>query len=209
MEDFLVSRSFIDTLELTAVLNYAAILLLEVGVCILLLDAKLARPVCIMTLGLSILGVFFQTPVPYGGWVCLVAVVTGMFANTKLGFSTNALLKSKADFILRNLIVWAILFALTYTLWAGFLTVSTAMQEPQTAQWEIWFVIPERNGIRLVFRGEDAPFDTRISSDDTSSLFLEGDCLEVTYYESPLASVEFFHVFQKHVTQIQPSNDCK
>ena len=208
MEDFLISRSFLEAIGWMTIARYAAVLVLELGICILLFNAKIVLRVFLTISGLILLGIFIQGPIWYGIWTCLTLVTTGVLAHTQLGTTTNALVKSKADLILRNWLAWAFLFALTYTLWMGTTIVLTATQEPRTAQEKITYLFHEKNGnIQIVFKKGDELLSTRISKDDPSP-FSEGACLKLTYYEPSLASVEFFHVFQKYVTQIEPGDQC-
>ncbi len=208
MEDFLISRSFLEAIGGMTIARYVAVLVLEFGICILLFNAKIALRVFLTISGLILLGIFIQSPIWYGIWTCLTLAATGVLAHTQLGTATNALVKSKADSILRNWLAWALLFALTYTLWIGTIITLTATREPHTAQEKIAYLFHEKNeNIQIVFRKGDERFIMHISKDDPSP-FSEGDCLKLTYYEPSLASVEFFHVFQKYVTQIQPGDQC-
>ncbi len=208
MEDFLISRSFLEAIGWMTIARYVVVLALELGICIFLFNAKIALRVFLTISGLILLGIFSQSPVWYGIWTCLTLVATGVLTNTQLGTATNALAKSKVDLLLRNWLAWAFLFALTYTLWIGTIIALTATREPHTAQEKITYVFHEKNGsIQIVFKKGNESFSTHISKDDPSP-FSEGDCLKLTYYELPLVSVEFFHVFQKYVTQIQPGNQC-
>jgi len=208
MEDFLISRSFLEAIGWMTIARYVVVLALELGICILLFNAKIALRVFLTISGLILLGIFIQSPVWYGIWTCLTLVATGVLAHTQLGTATNALVKSKVDLILRNWLAWAFLFALTYTLWIGTIIALTATRESHTAQEKITYVFHEKNGsIQIIFKKGNESFSTHISKDDPSP-FSEGDCLKLTYYEPSPASVEFFHVFRKYVTQIQPGDQC-
>lgn len=208
MEKFLISRSFLEAIGWMTIARYAAVLILEFEICILLFNGKIALRVFLTISGLILLGIFIQSPVWYGIWTCLAILATGILAHTQLGAATNALVKSKADLILRNWLAWAFLFALTYTLWIGTVITLAATREPHTAQEKITYLFHEKNGsIQIVFKKGNESFSTNISKDDPSP-FSEGDCLELTYYEPSLASVELFHVLQKYVTQIQSGNQC-
>ena len=211
MEKFLISRSFLEAIGWMTIARYAAVLVLEFGICILLFNAKIARRAFLMVAGLVILGVFLRDPVLCGIWFNLVIVVTGVFANTKLGFAAHSLNpqpKLKINPVLKNLLAWLVLFALTYTLWAGSIVASAALREPQTVQRKIWFLSHEQNGdIQIAFKEENAYFSTRISKGDPSP-FSEGDCLKLTYYETPLSSVDIFGLFQKYVIKIESGDQC-
>ncbi|MBI3173730.1 MAG: hypothetical protein HYZ25_08425 [Chloroflexi bacterium] len=91
MEDFLISRSFLEAIGWMVIARYAAVLVLELGICILLFDAKIARRAFLVVTGLLLLGVFLRDPVLCGIWFNLAIIVTGVFANTKLGFAVNNL----------------------------------------------------------------------------------------------------------------------
>ena len=97
MEDFLISRSFLEAIGWMTIARYAAVLVLELGICILLFNAKIVLRVFLTISGLILLGIFIQGPIWYGIWTCLTLVTTGVLAHTQLGTTTNALVKSKAD----------------------------------------------------------------------------------------------------------------
>lgn len=209
MENFLISRSLVEAIGWMTIARYAAVLILELGICILLFNAKIARRVFLTISGLILLGAFIHSPAWYGIWACSVLVTTGVLAHTQFGTSTSVLVKSKADFILRNWLVWVFLFALTYTLWAGAIVALTTVQEAHTSQEKITYLFHEKNGdIQIIFKEDDELFSTQISKNDPSP-FSEGDCLRLTYYETPLSSVDIFGLFQKYVIQIEPGNSCQ
>ena len=208
MEDFLISRSFLEAIGWMTIARYVAVLILELVFCILLFNGKIALRIFLTISGLILLGIFIQSPVWYGIWTCLALVATGVLTHTQLGTATNALVKSKVDLILRNWLAWAFLFALTYTLWIGTIIALTATREPHTAQEKITYLFHEKNGsIQIVFKKGNESFSTHISKDDPSP-FSEGDCLKLTYYETPLSSVDIFGLFQKYVIKIESGDQC-
>jgi hypothetical protein len=133
-------------------------------------------------------------------------------SNTKIGFASKSFrLRSrlKIDPVLRNLLVWLVLFALSYTLWAGSSVALAATREPRTMYSRVWNISEGQSGnITLSIKENGWSFDTQVP-EEYAALFSEGDCLVLTYYESPLQASDPFGVFRKYVTKIHPGDACE
>ncbi len=214
MDEFLMDRSIVDAIGRTVVLAYVAMLALELLACFFFArrSPRILLRAAIVVLGLAVLGVYLQTPELCGLWFGLALTVTGVFANTKIGFASKSFrLRSrlKIDPVLRNLLVWLVLFALTYTLWAGSSVALAVTREPQTIHSQVWYISKGQSGnITLSFQEDGWSFDTQVP-EEYEALFSEGDCLALTYYESPLQASDPFGMFRKYVTQIRPGNECE
>jgi hypothetical protein len=115
----------------------------------------------------------------------------------------------KIDPILRNLLVWLVLFALSYTLWAGSSVALAVTREPRTIHSQVWNISEgQSENITLSFKENGWSFDTQVP-EEYAALFSEGDCLALTYYESPLQASDPFGMFRKYVTQIRPGDACE
>lgn len=214
MDEILLDRSIVDAIGQTILLGYIATLALELLACFFFVrrNPKMLLRTAIVVMGLALLGVYLQTPELCGIWFGLAITVTGVFANTKIGFaSKNFRMRSrlKIDPVLRNLLVWLVLFALSYTLWIGSSVALAATREPHTMHIQVWNISESPGGnITLSFEEDGWSFDTQVP-EEHAALFSEGDCLALTYYESPLQASDPFGMFRKYVTQIRPGDACE
>ncbi|MBI5297842.1 MAG: hypothetical protein HY869_20375 [Chloroflexi bacterium] len=200
MDEFLIDRSVVDAIGRTVVLAYAAVLALELLACLFFVrrNTKILLRTAIVVLGLALLGVYLQTPDLCGLWFGLALTVTGVFANTKIGFASKSLrLRSrlKIDPVLQNLLVWLVLFGLSYTLWVGSSVALAVTRDPRTIHSQVWNISKGQSGnITLFFQESGWSFDTQVP-EEYEALFSEGDCLALTYYEFPPAGIRsLWHV---------------
>jgi hypothetical protein len=158
--------------------------------------------------GLSLLGLFINMPDLICFWFMAVVAVTGVFANTGLGFGDDEVestpsLKIATPF--RNLVVWLSLVLLSFTIGTGENLLAVIYQGPHIESREVWYIFHEKGGsLSLGFKEDDLYIFVRVSNDYTS-YFTEGDCLEITYY-APYDPLGFF--FQNFATQIRTSDQC-
>jgi hypothetical protein len=213
MDELLMDRSIVDAIGRTVLLAYAAVLAVELLACLFFVrrNPKTLLRTAIVVIGLALLGVYLQTPELCSLWFGLALTVTGVFANTKIGFASKKFKlysRLKIDPLLRNLLAWLVLFALSYTLWVGSSVALAVTREPRTIHSQVWYISKGQSGnITLSFQESGWSFDTQVP-EEYAALFSEGDCLALTYYESPLQASDPFGMFRKYVTQIRPGDAC-
>ena len=206
---YLLNVSILEAIGGWRILKYLAVLVVELGACFFLLrqHPKLLKRMMIVIISLFLLSFVFQTEALYCVWFMVVITVTGIFANTKLGFAGNSSAPAqsiKIDPHLGNLMFWLVLVVLSYSLGIGANMLTAVFHGPLTVQKEVGYIIHEKDGgLSLVFMEDDWGFDVRVAKEYTHFM-REGDCLEVTYYNpyDPFDNLEYF------ATQIRKSDQC-
>jgi hypothetical protein len=207
---YFLNISIVDAIGIWNILKCLAILAIELGVCFFFLrqHPKLPKRMMIVIIILFLLSFVFQTDALYWVWCMVMVTVTGVFANTKLGFAARDethVASIKIDPYLQNLMLWLVMVVLSYSLGIGANILASVWRGPQTVQKEVSYVFHEKDGgLILAFMDEnDWGFDVHVSKEYTHYI-KDGDCLELTYFTpyDPFGNLDYF------ATQIRSSDKC-
>jgi len=213
MGEYILDVGVFQALDWLTIARYLFVLGLEIFACVYLtwfyaetVQRPLRQRLLLLSFSLFVLSLFFKTPELYYGWYIVTVIVTGVFANSRFGFSWSEFIPHapiKIPQPLRNLLMWLLLVIMSYSLSLGSSLLVTIARRPQVEQKVIWFILPEKDGDMFLAFKDMGYSPVRVPKEYNSHLE-EGDCIEITYY-APYDPVGYLDNF---ATQIRKSDQC-